>query len=181
MKNNKKVCIYTRVSTKDQTCENQLIELKRYCRACNFEIVKEFSDTASGKLKSRPELDKLLQAMRNKEFDAVVVYKFDRLGRSTQHLLQVLEEMRRKEVRLIATSQNIDTGTSMGKFFFTILSGIAELEREMIIERVNSGLARAKAEGKTLGRPKGSKDKKNRRRTLGYRARWEKERAKQGK
>ncbi len=105
--------------------------------------------------------------MRNKQFDAVIVWKFDRLGRSTQHLLQVLEEMHNKGVRLIATSQNIDTGTPMGKFFYTILSGFAEMERAMIIERINLGLQRAKKQGIVLGRKFGSKDKKRRRRS-GY-------------
>jgi DNA invertase Pin-like site-specific DNA recombinase len=169
-----KVAIYTRVSTADQTNENQLIELRRYCQNNNYEVAVEYSDTISGTKASRPELDKMLQAIREKQFEAVIVWKFDRLGRSTSHLLQVLEELKNRKVRLIATSQNIDTETSQGKFFFTILAGFAEMEREMIIERINLGLSRAKLEGKKLGRPSGSKDSK-RRRLNGYNLRWQKE------
>ena len=101
----------------------------------------------------------MLQDMRNKCFDAIIVWKFDRLGRSTQHLLQVLEELKNKNIRLIATSQNIDTFSPMGKFFFTILASFGEMEREVIKERILLGLERRRKEGKTLGRPKGSKDK----------------------
>jgi DNA invertase Pin-like site-specific DNA recombinase len=169
-----KVAIYTRVSTQDQTNENQLIELRRFCQNNNHEVVAEFSDTISGTKSSRPELDKMMQAMREKQFEAVIVWKFDRLGRSTKHLLQVIEEMKNKNVGLIATSQNIDTSTSMGKFFFTILAGFAEMEREIIVERTMLGLSRAKSEGKKLGRPSGSKDSK-RRRLSGYNLRWQKE------
>jgi len=169
-----KVCIYTRVSTQDQTNENQLLELRRFCQNNNYEIIAEYSDTISGTKSSRPELDKMLKAMRERKFEAIIVWKFDRLGRSTSHLLQVLEEMKNKKIRLIATSQNIDTETPMGKFFFTILSGFAEMEREMIVERINLGLSRARSQGKKLGRPSGSKDSK-RRRLSGYLLRWQRE------
>lgn len=168
-----KVAIYTRVSTQDQTNENQLIELRNYCQRNDHKIISEYSDTISGTKSSRPELDRMLQDMRDKKFEAVCVWKFDRLGRSTIHLLQVLEELKKKGVRLIATSQNIDTSTAMGKLFFTILSGIAELEREMIVERTMLGLARAKKEGKL--RPRG-KDK-GRRRTSGYNLYWQKQKS----
>jgi DNA invertase Pin-like site-specific DNA recombinase len=163
-----KVAIYLRVSTRDQTTLNQELELKEYCERNNYEIYKIYKDEGiSGAKTSRPQLDLMLQDMRNKSFDAVVVWKFDRLGRSTAHLLQVLEEMKNKGVRLIATSQNIDTETPMGKFFFTILSGFAEMERAMIRERINLGLERRMKQGKRLGRPKGSKDKKYRKKS-GY-------------
>ncbi|MDO8508195.1 MAG: recombinase family protein [Nanoarchaeota archaeon] len=169
-----KVAIYLRVSTKDQTTLNQELELKEYCQRNNYEIYKIYKDEGvSGTKTSRPQLDLMLQDMRNKLFDAVVVWKFDRLGRSTAHLLQVLEELKNKEIRLIATSQNIDTSTPMGKFFFTILSGFAEMEREMIRERIFLGLERRKKEGKIVGRPKGSKDRK-RRKKGGYYMRYKK-------
>ena len=167
-----KAAIYARVSTNDQTNENQLIELRKFCQNNNYEIVAEYSDIISGTKSSRPELDKMLKAMRDKEFNLVIVWKFDRLGRSTSHLLQVLEEMKNKKVRLIATSQNVDTETPMGKFFYTILSGFAEMERAMIVERVNLGLKRVKVGGKKLGRPLGGKDKK-RRKLSGYLLRWQ--------
>lgn len=163
-----KVAIYLRVSTTDQTTLNQELELKSYCEREGYEIFKIYKDEGvSGAKTSRPQLDLMLQDMRNKLFDAIVVWKFDRLGRSTQHLLQVLEELKNKGVRLIATSQNIDTDTPMGKFFFVILSGFAEMEREMLKERIKLGLERRKKEGNILGRPKGSKDK-NYRKKGGY-------------
>ncbi len=170
-----KVALYLRVSTSEQTTLNQELELVEYCKRNNYEVFKIYKDEGiSGTKTSRPELDLMLQDMREKKFDAVIVWKFDRLGRSTSHLLQVLEELKNKNVRLIATSQNIDTGTPMGKFFFTILSGFAEMEREIIKERINLGLKRAKNEGKILGRPFGSKDTKYRKKS-GYNLRWQKE------
>lgn len=111
--------------------------------------------------------------MREGKFSAVVCWKFDRLGRNTQHLLQVLEEMKDLNVRLIATSQNVDTSTPIGKFFFTILSGFAEMERELIKERIILGIKRAIIQGKHIGRPKGAKDLKERR-TTGYFLRYHK-------
>ena len=173
MENKKnKVALYLRVSTSDQTTENQLIALRDYCKRNELAIVGEYSDEGiSGSTTSRPQLDLMLQEMREGRFDSVVCWKFDRLGRSTIHLLQILEEMKNKGVRLIATSQNIDTGTPTGKLFFTILSGFAELEREMIKERIVIGIARAKANNVHCGRPKGSKDSIRRKRS-GYNLRW---------
>lgn len=170
-----KASLYLRVSKSDQTTLNQELELVEYCKRNDYEIYKIYKDEGiSGAKTSRPQLDLMLQNMRAKLFDAVIVWKFDRLGRSTQHLLQVLEEMKNKGVRLIATSQNIDTETPMGKFFYTILSGFAEMEREIIRERIFLGLERAKSQGKVLGRKEGSKDK-GRRRKSGYLLRWQRE------
>lgn len=169
-----KAALYLRVSTIEQTTFNQELELKKYCSNNNIEVYKIYKDEGvSGVKTSRPQLDLLLQDMRNKCFDCIIVWKFDRLGRSTAHLLQVLEELKNKNVRLIATSQNIDTSTAMGKFFFTILSGFAEMEREMIRERIKLGLARRKQQGKPVGRQLGSKDKGYRKKG-GYYARWKK-------
>ncbi len=169
-----KAALYLRVSTADQTTLNQELELKKYCELNQLEIYKVYKDEGvSGSKTSRPQLDLMLKDMRDKCFDVVVVWKFDRLGRSTAHLLQVLEELKNKGVRLVATSQNIDTSTPMGKFFFTILSGFAEMEREMIRERIKLGLARRKQQGNKLGRPKGSKDKSYRKKG-GYYLRWKK-------
>lgn len=173
MVNKMKAGIYLRVSTAEQTTLNQELEVKKYCENNNIEIYKVYQDVISGSKTSRPELDLMLQDMRDKCFDCVVVWKFDRLGRSTAHLLQVLEELKNKDVRLIATSQNIDTSTPMGKFFFTILSGFAEMERELIRERIKLGLERRKKQGKKLGRPKGSKDKSYRKKG-GYYLRYRK-------
>jgi len=166
--------IYVRVSKKEQNTTNQLLELRNYCKRNHYKIYKEYIDKGiSGSKSSRPALDKMLQDVRDKKFDAVIVWKYDRLGRSTIHLLQVLEEIKNKKIRLVAVSQNIDTSSTYGKFFYTIISGFAELEREMIRERILLGLERTKKEGKKLGRPRGSKDKKYRVRG-GYFMRWQK-------
>lgn len=160
--------LYLRVSTLEQTTDNQELELVEYCKRNNIQISKIYKDAGvSGSKTSRPELNNMLTDMRLGKFDAIIVWKFDRLGRSTKHLTDIISELDKKNIRLIAISQNIDTSTVMGKFFFTIISAIAELELEMIRERVNLGLKRAKAQGKKLGRPKGSKDKKVRRKS-GY-------------
>lgn len=169
-----KVAIYLRVSTKDQTTLNQELLLEDYCKRNEYEIYKIYKDEGiSGSKTSRAGLDIMLQDMRHKYFEAIIVWKLDRLGRSTQHLLQILEELNNKNVRLICTDMNIDTGTSQGKFFFTIIGAFAELEREIIRERIFAGLNRAKKQGKSLGRPKGKKDSKPRNK-LGYWKRWSK-------
>jgi len=155
-----RAALYIRVSTLDQTTLNQELELVEYCKRNNIEIFKIYKEEGvSGSKTSRPQLDLMLQDMRNKMFDVLIVWKFDRLGRSTAHLLQVLQELQNKKIGLIATSQNIDTNTSMGKLFFTILAGFSEMERDLITERIKLGLLRRKKQGKILGRPKGAKDK----------------------
>jgi len=169
-----KAGLYLRVSTTDQTTLNQELELKKYCENNEIEIYSIYKDEGiSGSKTTRPELDKMLQDMRNRCFDVVICWKLDRLGRSTQHLLQILEELQNKQVRLICIDMNIDTGTPQGKFFFTIVGAFAELEREIIRERIKLGLARRKAQGHPLGRQKGSRDISKRSR-LGYYQRWAK-------
>ena len=167
-----KAGLYLRVSTQDQTTLNQELELKKYCDREGFDIYSVYKDEGvSGSKTSRPELDRLLIDMRNKCFDSVIVWKYDRLGRSTLHLLQVLEEFKNRGIRLIATSQNIDSSTPMGKYFITNLLALAEMEREIIRERILLGLRRKEKQGWKAGRQKGAKDK-NRRKRLGYFERW---------
>lgn len=167
-----KAGLYLRVSTSEQTTLNQELELKEYCKRNNIEIYKIYQEEGvSGAKTSRPELDKMLQDIRKKEFDCVIVWKLDRLGRSVQHLLQLLQEFQNKGVTLIITTMNMDTSTPQGKFFFTIIGAIAELEREMIIERIKLGLERRKKQGKPLGRQKGATDKSMRSKK-GYFDRW---------
>lgn len=169
-----KAAIYVRVSTKDQTTLNQELILNEYCERNKIELTKIYRDEGiSGSKTSREGLDLMLQDMRRGLFDTIIVWKLDRLGRSTQHLLQILSELQSKRVRLICIDMNIDTETPQGKFFFTIVGAFAELEREIIRERIYAGLARAKSQGKSLGRKAGSKDIKPRNR-LGYWKRWAK-------
>ena len=167
---NNKVAIYIRVSTQDQTPENQKNPLIEYCNreGLEYEIFEEF---ASGAKESRPELDKMMQGIRAGKFNKVLVWKLDRLGRSLQHLLLLISEFKNKKIGFISLTEGFDTTTPQGKLFFSIAGAFAEFERQLIVERVKAGLERAKKSGVKLGRRKGSKDKK-RRRTSGYVNRW---------
>jgi DNA invertase Pin-like site-specific DNA recombinase len=169
-----KIAIYARNSTSEdkQNPESQLKPLRERCEkeGWDYTIFQEF---ASGAKESRPELDKMLQRIRQKEFDAVLVWRLDRLGRSLKHLLQLIEEFNKKDVAFISLQEGFDTSTPQGELFFHIAGAFAQFERRLIQERINAGLDRAKAEGKKLGRPKGSKDHKVRKKG-GYYLRWQK-------
>ena len=151
----KRVAIYARVSTTDQTCDNQLRDLREYCRARGWTDVREFTDMGvSGTRERRPALDKLMAEVNARRVDVVVVAAFDRLGRSVRHLVEALELFRHLNVEFISLREQIDTGSALGQAVFTIIAAIAQLERSLIVERVKSGLRRARAEGKRLGRPR---------------------------
>ncbi len=151
----KRVAIYARVSTTDQTCDNQLRDLRDYCRARGWSDVREFIDTGiSGTKERRPALDKMMAEVNARRVDVVVVAAFDRLGRSVRHLVEALELFRHLNVEFISLREQIDTGSALGQAVFTIIAAIAQLERSLIVERVKSGLRRARAEGKRLGRPR---------------------------
>ena len=151
----KRVAIYARVSTTDQTCDNQLRDLRDYCRARGWTDVREFIDTGiSGTKERRPALDKMMAEVNARRVDVVVVAAFDRLGRSVRHLVEALELFRHLNVEFISLREQIDTGSALGQAVFTIIAAIAQLERSLIVERVKSGLRRARAEGKRLGRPR---------------------------
>src|SRR2546422_5989945 len=148
-----RVAIYARVSTGDQTCDNQLRDLRDYCRARGWSDVREFIDTGvSGTKERRPALDKMMAEVNARRVDVVVVAAFDRLGRSVRHLVEALELFRHLNVEFISLREQIDTGSPLGQAVFTIIAAIAQLERSLIVERVKAGLRRAKAEGKRLGR-----------------------------
>ena len=152
-----KVALYARVSTGDQDCEVQLRELRDYTARRGWDVAEEFVDTGvSGAKASRPALDRLMSASSRHDFDAVLCWKIDRFGRSVLHLSQQLADLDRYGVRFLAVSQNIDTDATnpMSRLLLMILAAVAEFERELIRERTRSGLKKAKADGKTLGRPK---------------------------
>ncbi len=150
-----RVAIYARVSTKDQSCELQLRDLRAYCAARGFSVQREYVDVGeSGAKDSRPQLNDLMGAARKRLFDAVVVWRFDRFARSTKHLLLALEEFRSLGIQFISYQENIDTSSPLGQALFTIVSAVAQLERDLIRERVNAGVRNAKACGKQLGRPR---------------------------
>ncbi len=150
----KRVGCYLRVSTSEQTVENQRNDLRAYCAARGWNNVIEYSDTASGTRERRPGLDHLMSEVKSRRVDVVVVAAFDRLGRSVRHLVETLELLRHLDVEFISLREQIDTGSPLGQAVFTIIAAIAQLERSLIVERVRAGLRRARAEGKRLGRPR---------------------------
>jgi DNA invertase Pin-like site-specific DNA recombinase len=155
-----RIGIYARVSTKDQSCELQIRDLRSFCTARGFDLVREYVDVGqSGATDSRPELNKLMDDARKRQFDAIVVWRFDRFARSTKHLLTALEEFRSLGIQFISYQENVDTSTPLAQALFTIVSAVAQLERDLIRERVTAGIRNARANGKRLGRPKSSVDR----------------------
>jgi DNA invertase Pin-like site-specific DNA recombinase len=149
-----RVALYARVSTKDQSCEMQLRDLRAYCAARGYEDVREYVDAGvSGSKDSRPELNRLMDDARKRRIDVVLVWRFDRFARSTKHLLTALEEFRGLDIRFISFQENLDTSSPLGQALFTIIAAVAQLERDLIRERINAGIRNARAKGTTLGRP----------------------------
>ncbi len=150
-----RVAIYCRVSTLDQSTDSQILDLRRYVSERQWHIFKEFCDNGiSGTKNSRPALDELMDAARKRRFDMVLVWRFDRFARSTRHLINALDEFRNLGVDFVSYQENIDTSSPLGSAIFTIISAVAQLERDIIRERVKAGLRKAKAQGKQLGRPR---------------------------
>lgn len=149
-----RVAIYLRVSTLDQDPESQGREVRAFVAARSWESVETYQDLGiSGAKARRPALDRLLKDSWRGRFQAVVVWDLSRMARSTLNALQLLQEFQQMKVRLIAVKQTFDTDTPLGRAFFTLAAMFAELEREILIERVRAGMARARAEGKRIGRP----------------------------
>jgi DNA invertase Pin-like site-specific DNA recombinase len=144
---------YARVSTKEQNLDLQILDLRAKGQC---EII--FSDYISGAKSERPELAKALELA--KPGDSIVVWKLDRLGRSTKHLLETVEKLQSRGVEFVSLQDHIDTSTSTGKLIFTVFAAIAEFERDMIRERTLAGLQAAKAKGRIGGRPKGKSQKR---------------------
>ncbi len=168
----KKIAIYARVSTEDQNVDTQLMPLREYCQRMGYEAAGEYVDIGfSGKDTKRPEFEHLMGDIRAGKVDCILVYKLDRIGRSLQHLLTLFEEFKNRGIEFISLTQNISTVTPEGKMFWQLLGVFAEYERELIVSRTRAGLARARKQGKTLGRPAGKKDSRPRRRS-GYINRW---------
>ena len=152
----KSAAIYARVSTHNgQKPEMQLRELREYCNRREWKVAGEFVDTGiSGTKEHRPALDRLLAECRKRQVDAVVVYRYDRFARSLRQLVNALEEFRALGIDFVSLHEGVDTSTPNGRLVFGIFASIAEFERELIRDRVRSGLALAKARGKQLGRPR---------------------------
>jgi DNA invertase Pin-like site-specific DNA recombinase len=151
---NMRAAIYARVSTKDQSCEMQMRDLRAYCAARGFTIIREYVDIGqSGAKDSRPQLNELMADARKRKFDSILVWRFDRFARSTKHLLLALEEFRSLGIQFISYQENIDTNSPLGQALFTIVAAVSQLERDLIRERVSAGLRNARENGKRLGRP----------------------------
>jgi len=154
-----RAAIYARVSTNEQSPELQLRDLRQYAAARGLDAAArgldaaEYVDTGfSGAKQSRPALDRLMNDARKRRFDCVLVWRFDRFARSTKHLLLALEEFRSLGIQFISYQENIDTTSPLGQALFTIVSAVAQLERDLIRERVRAGLRNARAKGKRFGR-----------------------------
>lgn len=151
----RRVAIYARVSTAtEQSPEMQLRDLRELAERRGFEVVREYVDQGfSGATDSRPALNDLLSDARRGRFDAVLVWRLDRLGRSLIHLVRLLEELRQLGVELISFSEGLDFTTTTGKLLSHVISAFAEFERDCIRERVRAGMRNARAKGKRIGRP----------------------------
>jgi len=147
-----RVALYARVSTADQTTENQLIELRRYAEARGWTSTEYLEEGVSGAKERRPALDRLMGDARRRRFDVLLVWRLDRLGRSLKHLIVTLDELAALGIAFVSMNEGIDCTTPAGKLQLHLLAAIAEFERSRIIERVRAGIARARTQGKRLGR-----------------------------
>jgi DNA invertase Pin-like site-specific DNA recombinase len=149
----KKIAIYVRVSSPDQHVESQLYDLRELAAQKGFDVVHEYEDRAvCGQKARRPGLDAMMIDARRKKFSVVLVAAFDRIARSTKNFLQIVDELDSLGIEFISRREGVATGDAMGRLFVTIISAIAELERSLVIERVKSGMRRARLEGRQIGR-----------------------------
>ena len=151
-----KAAIYARVSTLNgQNPEVQTRAIEEYCQRRGFEIFSVYVDRGvSGKKDSRPQLNRMMEDAHQRRFDVIVVARFDRFARSVSHLLRALETFNALGIQFVSLAEQVDTSTPTGKMIFTVLGAVSELERNLIVERVHSGLRHARAKGKRLGRPR---------------------------
>jgi DNA invertase Pin-like site-specific DNA recombinase len=149
----KKAAIYCRVSTPDQRVESQLYDLREMAAQKGYEVIAEYKDMGiCGTKARRPALDAMMSDARRKKFSVVLVAAFDRIARSTRNFLQIIDELDSMGIEFVSRREGVATGDAVGRLFVTIISAIAELERSLVVERVKSGMRRAKLEGKVIGR-----------------------------
>ena len=148
----KRAVLYMRVSSLDQHPETQLHDLRQMAVQRGYQIIAEFTDKISGAKTRRPGLDNLMQEARRGRFDVVLVWASDRIARSVKHFLDVLDELNRLNIEFVSFREQIDTGGPLGRAIVVIIGAIAELERNLIIERVRAGMRRARLEGRHIGR-----------------------------
>jgi DNA invertase Pin-like site-specific DNA recombinase len=148
----KRPALYARVSSYDQNPQTQILDLRQLAAQRGLEIVQEYVDKISGTKARRPGLDQMMADARRGRFDVVLVWASDRVARSVKHFLDVLGELSRLKIEYVSFRENIDTGGPLGRAVVVITDAIAELERNLIIERVKSGMRRARLEGRHIGR-----------------------------
>jgi len=148
----KRAVLYMRVSSLDQHPETQLHDLRQMAAQRGYELTKEYTDRISGAKARRPGLDELMHDARRGRFDVVLVWASDRIARSVKHFLEVLDELNHLNIEFVSFREQIDTGGPLGRAIVVIIGAIAELERNLIIERVRAGMRRAKLEGRHIGR-----------------------------
>ncbi len=148
----RRAALYVRVSTADQNLDSQLLDLRAMAGQRKLEIVAEYSDKISGAKSKRPGLDQLMADARRGKFDVLLIWAFDRIARSTRHFLEVLDELNHLNIEFVSFRENIDTGGPLGRAMIVIIGSIAELERNLIKERVKAGMRRARFEGRRIGR-----------------------------
>jgi DNA invertase Pin-like site-specific DNA recombinase len=154
-----RVALYARVSTQEQDPEVQLAALRHHVAQRGWELSEEFVDQGvSGARERRPALDRLMKAAWTGQFQVVLVWRFDRFARSVKHLVAALETFRSLGVGFVSLQEQLDTSTPIGHAMFTIIGAMAQLERDIIRERVKAGLEHARARGVRLGRPVASVD-----------------------
>jgi DNA invertase Pin-like site-specific DNA recombinase len=150
----KRAALYLRVSTIDQHPETQLHDLRNLAAQRGYEIVHQYTDKVSGTKAKRPGLDQLMADAHRGKFDVVLVWACDRIARSTRHFLEVLDGLNHLNIEFVSFRENIDTSGPLGRAIVVIIGAIAELERNLIVERVRAGMRRAKLEGRHIGRPR---------------------------
>jgi len=148
----KRAALYMRVSTVDQHPETQLHDLRQMAGQRGYEIVAEITDRISGVKARRPGLDQLRKEARRGRFDVLLVWASDRIARSVRHFLETIDELNRLGIEFVSFREQIDTGGPLGRAIVVIIGAIAELERNLIIERVRAGMRRARLEGRPIGR-----------------------------
>jgi DNA invertase Pin-like site-specific DNA recombinase len=149
----KKCALYARVSTPEQHVETQLCDLRKFAEQRGYEVVAEHIDIGvSGMKARRPGLDAMMKDARRRKFNVVLVAAFDRMARSTKHFLQVMDEFEDLGIEFVSRRENVDTTGAMGRLFLTLIGSIAELESDLIRERIKAGMRRRKLEGFRLGR-----------------------------
>ena len=150
----KRVSLYCRVSTKEQDCERQLMELRQVAENHDWKIVGEYIDSGiSGSAKSRPALDEMMKDAMSRKFEMVMTVELSRLGRSVSNMCQIVDLLKSKKIDLFVKNQNISTDTIVGEFFFNIINAVSQYEKDLITERVVSGLNNARKKGRIGGRP----------------------------